>query len=77
MSTKLKSLRQVSGLSQSQLAEKSGLSVRTLQHYEQGARNFDHARIDTILKACIALNCKLEDVLEDQAYIELIRKLPQ
>ena len=73
--TKLKTLRQAKGLSQSQLAEKTGINVRTIQHYEQGSKNFDHARIDTIMKICIALNCKLEDVIENPEYVDLIKKL--
>lgn len=74
MTKKLKELRQAAGLSQSQLAEKTGINVRTLQHYEQGSKVFDHARIDTILKVCLALNCKLEDVIENQEYINLIKR---
>lgn len=76
MTKKLKEMRQSRGLSQSQLAEKTGINVRTIQHYEQGSKNFDHARIDTILKVCIVLNCNLEDVIENQEYIDLIKKLP-
>lgn len=74
--SKLKEKRQAVGLSQSQLAEKSGVNIRVLQHYEQGSKNFDHARIDTIFKICIALNCKFEDVIENPEYIDLIKKLP-
>ena len=74
--SKLKEKRQALGLSQSQLAEKSGVNVRVLQHYEQGSKNFDHARIDTIMKICIALNCKPEDVIEDEEFLALIKKLP-
>ena len=73
---KLKKKRLEAGLSQSQLAEKAGLNVRTLQHYEQknSPKNFDHARIDTILRVCLALNCKLEDVIENPEYLELLEK---
>ena len=74
MTKKLKEMRQAAGLSQSQLAEKTGINVRTLQHYEQGSKLFDHARIDTILKICLALNCKLDDIIEDQEYIDLIKR---
>lgn len=76
MTKKLKEMRQSKGLSQSQLAEKTGINVRTIQHYEQGSKNFDHARIDTILKTCIALDCRLEDIIENPEYINLIKKLP-
>lgn len=73
---KLKEKRLAAGLSQSQLAEKTGINVRTIQHYEQGSKIFDHARIDTILKCCVALNCKLEDILDNDEYVELTKKLP-
>lgn len=76
MTKKLKEMRQSRGLSQSQLAEKTGINVRTLQHYEQGSKNFDHARIDTILRVCIALGCKLEDIIENKEYVDLLKKLP-
>ena len=76
MLRKLKEMRQTRGLSQSQFAEKTGINLRTIQHYEQGSKNFDHARIDTILKTCIVLNCKLEDILENPEYIKLVKKLP-
>ena len=71
---KLKEMRKARGLSQSQLAEKTGINVRTLQHYEQGSKNFDNARIDTILRVCIALDCKLKDVIENAHYIELLEQ---
>ena len=73
---KLKEKRQSAGLSQFQLAEKTGINVRTIQHYEQGSKIFDHARIDTILKCCIALNCKLEDILDNEEYVQLTKQLP-
>lgn len=77
MNQKLKQLRQAAGLSQSQFAEKAEMSVRTLQHYEQGSKDFNNARIDTIMKVCIVLNCKLEDIIDNQDYIELLKKLPR
>lgn len=72
--SKLKTKRMETGMSQSQLAEKANLNVRTLQHYEQGSKIFDHARIDTILRVSLALKCKMEDIIENQDYIELLRK---
>lgn len=72
--SKLQEMRNKAGLSQSQLANLSGINVGTLRHYEQGSKNFDHARIDTILRACIALDCKMEDILDDEEYIELLKE---
>ena len=74
MVRKLKEMRQAAGLSQSQLAEKANINVRTLQHYEQGSKNFDHARMDTIFRVCLALNCKFEDIIENQDYIDLFNE---
>lgn len=71
---KLKEMRLAAGLSQSQLAEKAGTNIRVLQHYEQGSKNFDHARIDILLKYCLALDCKLSDLIETPEYLELLEK---
>lgn len=72
---KLKQLRLTKQLTQGQLADKAGLNVRTIQHYEQGSKNLDHARIDTILRICIALDCKLIDLIENEEYCKLIEKV--
>lgn len=71
---KLQEMRKAKGLSQSQLAEKADLNVRTLQHYEQGSKCFDNANMTTILKVCLALECKIEDVVENEKQIELMKK---
>lgn len=68
---KLKNKRLEIGLSQSQLAKKAGINVRVLQHYEQVSKKFDHARFDRILKIVTALNCKIEDVIEDPTFLDL------
>lgn len=69
--SKLKEKRMETGLSQSQLANKAGINVRVLQHYEQKTKNFDHARMDRILKICLALNCKIDEIIENEEYIDL------
>lgn len=70
---KLKQVRQDRKLSQSQLAQKAGLNVRTLQHYEQGTKVFDNAKINTILKIALALDCHIEDILENQDSIDMLK----
>ena len=72
--TKLKIKRLEAGLTQSQLAEQTGINFRVLQQYEQGAKKFDHARIDKILNVCIALNCKLQDIIENDHFIKLLNE---
>lgn len=67
---KLKAVRQKAGFSQRQLSDATGVNFRTLQAYEQGTKVFDHARLETILKICLALDCRMEDVLEDTALLK-------
>lgn len=69
---KLQKLRLAAGLSQSQLAEKTGLNLRTLQHYEQGSKDLNAARLSTILKLCNALNCRLQDIITEPDTLELL-----
>lgn len=69
--TKLKAVRMQKGMTQAQLAESTNINLRVLQHYEQGSKSFDSARLDVILKVCIALNCKMSDILENDTNIEL------
>lgn len=61
--TKLKEVRQAAGLSQRQLAEKAGISVRTLQHWETGERDLKKAAVMTVLALAEALGCDINDIL--------------
>ena len=72
--TKLKAERLKAGLSQAQLSEKTGINMGTLRHYEQGSKQFDNARFDTIFKTCIVLNCKIEDLIENEEYLKLFHE---
>lgn len=74
MANKLKLKRLEKGLSQAKLAEKAGTNVRVLQHYEQDYKNFNHARLDTLLKYCLALECKLSDLIDDHEILDLLNK---
>jgi transcriptional regulator with XRE-family HTH domain len=65
-SEKLQQLREQSGLSQAGLAEKSGLSLRSIQNWEQGHRN-PSAKV--ILALARALDVPAETFL-----LELTRK---
>lgn len=65
-STRLKALRVKSGLTQREVAEKSGVSTPIYSGYEQGSRSIDGAKLITLLNICNALECRLGDILEDQ-----------
>ena len=62
----LKKVRESAGLSQAQLAEKSGVSKRTLQGYEIGLRNIDGANLETIVTLAEVLECSISDILENE-----------
>lgn len=61
---KLKTVRKKKGLSQIQLSENSGVSIRMIQHYEQGFRDINKAQASTIYKLARALGCSMEDIIE-------------
>lgn len=62
--SKLKLRREAFNLSQSQLAERSGVNLRTLQDYEQGRKDINKAQGLTLYKIAQALNTSVEDLLE-------------
>lgn len=62
--TNLKRIREASGLSQSELAKKSGVSLRSIQMYEQRNNDIDKAQGHTLYKLSVALGCDIEDLLE-------------
>lgn len=72
--TKIKAARLKAGLSQSELAEKADIKLRSLQSYEQGYKSFDNARLETILKVALACGCRLEDLIESPNLLGLIEK---
>jgi len=63
MNSKIKQMRRIRGLSQSQLAKKSGVSIKTLQKYETGERDFNKARLDIVCKLAKALECEITDLI--------------
>ncbi len=62
--TNLKALRQCSGLSQRELAEQSGVPLRTIQQYEQRQKSINKAQAEYLLMLARALCCDMEDLLE-------------
>lgn len=63
--TKLQELRKNIGYSQRELAEKSGVNLRTLQQYELKAKDINKAATITLLALSKTLGCKMEDLLEN------------
>ena len=61
----LKELRERQGISQKALSEQSGVSIRTIQGYEQGAKNIKRASEEILLKLAKALDCPMDDLLKE------------
>lgn len=62
--TKLKTIRENRGLSQTELAEQAGVNVRSIQMYEQRMNDIDKAQAHTLYKLARVLGCTVEDLLE-------------
>ena len=72
--TKLKALRVNSGHTQLEVATKAGLNLRTYQYYEQGNKPIEGAKLEVLLKICLALNCKLDEIIDDPELVEVIEE---
>ena len=57
-------MRKNAGLSQSELAELTGISVRTIQQYEQRQKNINRAQVDYLVRFSRALDCDVMDLIE-------------
>lgn len=68
----LQEIRLKRGLSQSQLSKKCGVPIQTIQKYEGGFANINNAKLSSLIRICLALNCELKDILTDQSLIDLI-----
>ena len=62
--TNLKRIRKISGLSQKELAELSGVPLRQIQLFEQRQRDINHTRAIDVVKMSRVLCCKVEDLLQ-------------
>ena len=73
--TKLKKARLNAGLTQKKLSEITGISLRTLQGYEEGRRSLDNAQFRTTILICHALGCNPVEVIEDEELKSKIREM--
>ena len=62
--TSLKRLRRYAGLSQRQLAEYSGIPVRTIQQYEQRQKDINKAQAEYLVRLSRTLCCEVEELME-------------
>lgn len=62
--TNLKHIRITHSYTQKALAKKSGVSLRSIQMYEQRNKNINKAKAETVYKLAKVLGCTMEDLLE-------------
>lgn len=62
--TKLQTIRKAIGLSQKELSDKSGVSLRMVQQYEQRAKDINKATASNLFALAQTLGCKAADLFE-------------
>ena len=71
----LKEIRESRGMSQQDLADKSGINKRMIQAYEQGYRNINGAKLTTLVTFCLALECHLSEIVDDAQLVKDLKAL--
>lgn len=64
METKLAWIRRMNGLSQTQLAKKSGVCANAIRNYEQRRRRIDAASAEVVWRLATVLEVPMESLLE-------------
>ena len=62
--TNLKRIRISYGCTQSELAKRSGVSLRSIQMYEQRNKDINKASVETVHRLSKVLGCAIEDLIE-------------
>lgn len=62
--TRLQTLRRMIGYSQKMLSDKSGVSLRMIQQYEQRAKDINKATGTNLLALARTLGCSVEELIE-------------
>lgn len=70
--SKLKVQRTVCNITQKELAERSGVTLRSIQHYEQRTKDINKASGATLSALAQTLGCRMEDLLEIDLKNELL-----
>ena len=65
--SRLKFMREDKGMSQSELAKKSGVPLRAIQAFEMGYRDINKAQVLTVLQLAETLECDVYDIINPRA----------
>lgn len=75
MKSKLQEKRKEKGLTQKELSEATNIPKRTIINLENKQNKIDNTNIKTLLELCDALDCKIEDILEEPENHRLIMRV--
>ena len=64
--TNLKRIRTSYGCTQVELAKRSGVTLRSIQMYEQRNKDINKASADTLYRLSKVLGCSMESLIEKQ-----------
>ncbi len=62
--TNLKRIRTIYGCTQAELAKRSGVTLRSIQMYEQRQKDINKASAETLYRISKVLGCTVEDLIE-------------
>ncbi|MGN1026275.1 MAG: helix-turn-helix domain-containing protein [Faecousia sp.] len=62
--TNLKRIRTTYGCTQKELSQHSGVSLRSIQMYEQRNKDINKASVETVYRLAKVLGCTIEDLME-------------
>ena len=62
--TNLKRMRTAIGITQAELAKRSGVSLRSIQMYEQRNKDINKASLESVCRLAKVLGCTAEDLIE-------------
>lgn len=66
--SKLKFMRESKDMTQAELAERSGVKLRSIQNYEQGFHDINGAKVVTVLNLAEALGCDVYDIIQPREW---------
>jgi transcriptional regulator with XRE-family HTH domain len=70
--TRLQEIRRLKGMTQRELADASGVSLRMVQHYERGEFRFENVGVLVLLKFSNVLDVPLSSLLDGEAQAEAV-----
>lgn len=71
---KLQEIRKRAGVTQAELADNSGVKLRTIQEYEYGRQILDTAKLAIITALADALQVPLYELIEDEQLAERVKE---